>query len=537
MTITAQLHDGRTLEFPDGTDPSVVQRTVKQMLGQSAPAAPAADWEGSSNQDGNTPRHPALQTLMNVPGSALRFGKSIADAVMSPVQTVKGVADAAAGGLRNITPAPIREAIDAIDPNPQAAARATATADAVGQMYKDRYGSMRAAKQTAIDDPVGVAADLSTVLGVGGAVLPGRVGAAVSRASTLTNPLTPVIAGTGAVLKHGLGFATQTGPASVEAAFRAGKAADKAFPDNMRGAVPMSDVIDAAKQGVANMGAQKSAQYRAGMAGVAKDKTVLGFDGIDKALTSAAEQVTYRGVSGRQAPQVKSQSAALAVAKMSDEVSAWRKLDPREFHTPEGFDALKQKLGDILEGIPFEEKAARLAAGKVYAAAKESIQAQAPTYAKTMKDYAQASDQIKEIERALSLGGRAAQDTALRKLQSIMRNNANTNYGNRLDLAGALEKQGGVSLMPSLAGQAMNTWTPRGLAGQLGAGAVTYGAIASNPWLAGLLAPQSPRLVGELAYGAGRAAGASPVGLGPVANAARAGGLLQQALSERPEDW
>ena len=31
--ITAQLADGRTLEFPDGTDPAVIQRTVKKMLG------------------------------------------------------------------------------------------------------------------------------------------------------------------------------------------------------------------------------------------------------------------------------------------------------------------------------------------------------------------------------------------------------------------------------------------------------------------------------------------------------------------------
>jgi hypothetical protein len=33
MTVTAELHDGRTLEFPDGTDPSVVQATVKKVLG------------------------------------------------------------------------------------------------------------------------------------------------------------------------------------------------------------------------------------------------------------------------------------------------------------------------------------------------------------------------------------------------------------------------------------------------------------------------------------------------------------------------
>ena len=34
MAITAQLHDGTKLEFPDGTDQAVIQRTVKSVLGQ-----------------------------------------------------------------------------------------------------------------------------------------------------------------------------------------------------------------------------------------------------------------------------------------------------------------------------------------------------------------------------------------------------------------------------------------------------------------------------------------------------------------------
>lgn len=36
MSIYAELHDGRKLEFPDGTDPSIVQSTVKKVLGMSA---------------------------------------------------------------------------------------------------------------------------------------------------------------------------------------------------------------------------------------------------------------------------------------------------------------------------------------------------------------------------------------------------------------------------------------------------------------------------------------------------------------------
>jgi hypothetical protein len=32
MTIRAELADGRVLEFPDGTDPGVIQATVKRMI-------------------------------------------------------------------------------------------------------------------------------------------------------------------------------------------------------------------------------------------------------------------------------------------------------------------------------------------------------------------------------------------------------------------------------------------------------------------------------------------------------------------------
>ncbi len=36
MTIQAQLDDGRILEFPDGTDPAVIQNTVKSTIAQTA---------------------------------------------------------------------------------------------------------------------------------------------------------------------------------------------------------------------------------------------------------------------------------------------------------------------------------------------------------------------------------------------------------------------------------------------------------------------------------------------------------------------
>lgn len=122
-----------------------------------------------------------------------------------------------------------------------------------------------------------------------------------------------------------------------------------------------------------------------------------------------------------------------------------------------------------------------------------------------MSEYSGASDTIKEIERALSLGNKAAADTSMRKLQSLMRNNANTNYGTRTNLARTLEQAGGQELMPALAGQAVNEWTPRGIqkatAGTGGAGLALTGNL---PAAAGLAAVSSPRLVGEASYGAGQ---------------------------------
>jgi len=303
----------------------------------------------------------------------------------------------------------------------------------------------------------------------------------------------------GSAIKGTLGLTTGAGGESISQAFRAGKTGNRDFVRNMRGDVSMTDVLDDAKQGLAAMRTAKAAQYRSGMVPIASDKTVLQFTAIDDALNDAAAITTFKG-------QVKSEKAADAVARLRDSVDQWRALDPTEFHTPEGLDALKQKLGAIIEAIPFEEKTARLAAGKVYAATKSSIENQAPAYAKVMQDYSSASDLIKEIERALSLSNKASADTAMRKLQSLMRNNVQTNYGNRLDLAGLLEGQGGVSLLPSIAGQALNSATPRSLAGQIGGGATAFAAMA-NPLALAALPIQSPRIVGEMVYSAGRMAG------------------------------
>ena len=134
-------------------------------------------------------------------------------------------------------------------------------------------------------------------------------------------------------------------------------------------------------------------------------------------------------------------------------------------------------------------------------AVKSEITKQAPTYAKTMKEYTEASNTIRELENALSLKEGKSVDTALRKLQSAFRNNVASNYGTRGDL---VERLGGDELADAIAGQNLADFMPRGLVGRLAGGAGIY---AQNiPAILG----SSPRIVGESAYYLGKASNVVP---------------------------
>jgi hypothetical protein len=508
---------------------------------------------------------PALIQWDTAPAAPAK--RVVTSANLTPMDTLRNLRDTLAGGIRGA--ASIGSTILELGRtgNPQLGGQDIRT---LGQRQQARAGDVTSALQTLgadTESPSFQAGRLTTevagTMGTGGALAQGgaRVAPAAMAAAQRVVPaigqrvaggalgggaaaamVDPNQAGTGAAIgaalpvvgqvvrggatlgREMLGATTGVGGAAISQAVRAGKQGGRAaedFTGAMRGQSSMDDVLAAAKGNLDVMRQSKQSAYRSGMADVSKDRTVLDFTGLDDALTDAAKQVTYRGVSGKSSPQVKSQTAALNIAKMSDEVEAWRKLDPAEFHTPEGFDALKQKLGDILESIPFEDKTARMVAGKIYNAAKSSIQAQAPTYAKVMGDYSKASGAMTEIERALSLGNKASADTSMRKLQSLMRNNANTSYGYRDDLARLMIDEGGNDIMPALAGQAMNSWVPRGIQrATAGGGAATLGMLGNIPAAAGLAAISSPRLVGEGAFMAGRALSPLEQLIGPAARAA-----------------
>jgi hypothetical protein len=333
--------------------------------------------------------------------------------------------------------------------------------------------------------------------------LPGKAGQVAGTVSRVIDPVnalvqTPKVVAKVAepVVSAGLGMTTGSGTSSVRAAARAGAEGGEnaeAFQKAMRGNTTIEDTVSVAKSAVDQVRKERSEAYKAGMADVAQDKTVMDFAPIESAVDKAAEVGSFKGVT----TEPKAQGL---VADMRKVVEDWKKLDPAEYHTPEGIDALKRTLGNFRDST-LPNTPERVAADRVYNAVRAELTAQAPGYAKVMEAYSEASDKLKEVTKTLSLGEKATGDTAGRKLLSATRTNANTNYGQREKLINALaEKE--PTLPYAIAGHAMESLAPQGIIGRGG----LVGSVVANPSNV-LIAPFfSPRTVGEAAYYAGKGA-------------------------------
>lgn len=450
----------------------------------------------------------ASGVIANAPESAWQFAQDVVRPVTHPVETMTGMKNLALGLLEK------SGAIGTIFPS--AGGGHEQYADAMGKYLMDRYGGVEEAKRSIAKDPVGVLADASMILTGGGSAAaraPGMVGRAGEVMSKVGRAVDPVMApvnaakvGTKAVGE----LLTHTGATPLENAYRAGVEggdAGEVFRGQMRGTSDMTEPVTMAKRGLEGYQAERGRNYREGMGDITSiDRQmnpldrVLDFGKIDDAVNKTER---YHRFGERDI----NQPAAEVRGKMMDEIESWKAEDPATYHTIEGMDALKKSLGKMMmkeqPGTP-----ARAAASEIYNAVRKTIVEYDPKYAKVMKDYEMASGQVRELERAMSLGEKASADTALRKLQSIMRNNVNTNYGRRLELGKLLEENGATHLMAALSGQALNAWAPRGL-GKLGAEA--FGLAAAGHFISPVTlaaAPlMSPRLMGELAHGTGRTVG------------------------------
>jgi hypothetical protein len=294
-----------------------------------------------------------------------------------------------------------------------------------------------------------------------------------------------------------LGLTTGTGAEAISQAYKAGKEGggrSTVFKENLRGEVPIEMVLKDAKDSLAQMKANKSSEYVNNKTGWAADNTKLDFAPIEQSFKTLEDSLKQNGKWKIGKDEI------TKVNEVKSVINDWKKSP--SLHTTVGLDALKQRIDAIYPDSPKQSQAQRIISG-TSKSVKDSIIKQAPDYESAMKDYEQMSSTIKEIENALSLGNKASKDTALRKLQSLTRNNVQTNYGGRLNLAQQLEDVGGANILPAVSGQSLSAKMPRGLSGQIGSLGSGLAAI-SNPQYLAALPFMSPRLMGELSYAAGK---------------------------------
>jgi hypothetical protein len=154
---------GTTLVFPDDATPEEMQA-----LADAADRPPGRSLAGFGE---------------NVLSSAGRLAEGVAGSVLHPLDTAATLGKTALGTLALAVPG--RQDVEAYP-------------RAIGQMFKDRYGSGEAIGRTLYEDPVGVAADLATALGGAGALAKlgsaGRIGKlatagnALMKAGDVINP-------------------------------------------------------------------------------------------------------------------------------------------------------------------------------------------------------------------------------------------------------------------------------------------------------------------------------------------------------------
>lgn len=296
------------------------------------------------------------------------------------------------------------------------------------------------------------------------------------------------------------GMTTGAGKNPIRIAFETGKQGTKkevdAFLKGIDGNASPESLVQRANNALNQIKKQVGLEYQANKAKLKTDRSQIGFDEIDTVLDDIAQQ-------GKFGDEIISESTVAIQKKISDIVNKWKNLDPKKYHTPEGIDALKRKIGDLYDSTqPGTQE--RLVVDKVYNGIGDTIRANAPTYDKMMSQYAQGKNLIREIQDTFSLKEKKSVDTQFRKLTSILRDGVNANFGERFNLAQRLN-QLDPTLFPELAGESLKSLTPQGIQRAIGSGNILgnlyYGL---DPLVASSLLTQSPKIVGKGAFQLGR---------------------------------
>lgn len=505
---------------PAGTSPSEVVNALvsrgHQLEGYSGGSQQPA---GQARPTGYVAEN--IQAVKNVPSSAGRLVSDFAKAVTSPIQTAKAIGQVGLGlAQKGAEGLGLRE-----DGNTQSEQAAQVLLD----FYKDRYGGKEQIKQTAINDPVGLIADLTGLLGGVGAAAKaagtvGKVGglAQAGRAvESIANTLDPIAVSTkvatnvatkavpqraGSFGAYIAGITSGTEDAPILAFERTLRGDDMSnVKAAMRGGTADATLRDRVLTGIDSLERKRAAEYRDALGPEVLGKKLEAskvFSKLDEALDAmdldldleSNDLIKVRPGAAVGFPPEQLASVRRAVISTLNELSGGKV-------SVETLDRMKRGYAKLYQ--PGEQIG--VFSQRMKSALRDVLNEGVPGYKQRSADYEKASTFIDEMKSVFSAKDSANPETVVNKLQGIF--SRNKQY--RRELLDEFGRQLGVDLSGEVAGGRMSPAIANAALARIIA-TLSLGTAFINPAAAVVSAPFfSPRLVGEAAIAGGRAARAA----------------------------
>jgi hypothetical protein len=448
------------------------------------------------------------EIVYNLPSSTAKLVSDIIEPILSPIETLKSFKDIGEGLLSKLGIVDSKDKEELVD--------------AMGDYMSGRYGSTDAFMNSLRTDPAGVTSDIAGIVTGGASIAakaPGKVGQIakqVEEASSYIDPVNVVgragekaLDATGIVAKNALGVSTGVGPDNIQGVFdaaREGGDASATSAQFLRGGGNAFDIVEDFDDGVELFKKQAQSEYLHGKLGLGLDELKADYTQIYKFIEDdLKKQVFPHGKDGQTAWKTPNNDFTQNWKDLRRLVGQFRRNPVNQ--NVASMDELKKSIDIMVSQLP-ENVPANVATiyYKLRRKVRDEIERLAPEYGEVMKPYEEAQELLNEFRTEFRAGRDQSSNQVLRKLQQSLRNNVNTNFGEKLNLLKQIDDMDeATNIVASISGRAMSDFMPAGIARYAGptAGA-TFGLTGNIPEMAAVLTGSSPRVVGEATRGAGQ---------------------------------
>jgi len=473
--------DGKVIKFPDNMSEQEIISVLDKQSGSGTVTKKESGFVG--------------EMIGNVPGSAIEFGKSMVTPILHPIETATGLKDLSLGLLESLWPGEQGH---------------EKYADAMVDFFKERYGGINEIKETVKKDPVGVLADVSSLLsGLGGASrLAFGKGATLTKAlrtgAAVTEP-TNIVTKPAGWLTQKVAAPTLAMSSGVESeATKRALQGGPGFRKGLSGTGDLEEMVKSENTALKRLQAIRGAEYTDKLDTISKLSNQLDLTPIQNKLVELMGKKRFNIKVGPKGAYDFSRTAFQKseipmVESIINKIRTWG--SQTDDLTPFGVDTLKKQLDNFYS----DDKISSAFVSELRNEVKDVLVSGVPEYKNMVSGYEKATEKIEQIEKSLKLGDRKSIEGAMKSLMASLRDDNEFRRG----FVESLEQVAGKDILNQLAGYQMRTITPRsghaGLGGRILAGGVFSAIYGMSPATVAIIASSSPKLVGEFLYGVGKA--------------------------------